>query len=141
MNDLRSRVRVGVLVIGVLLPLGAALAWKAGAQPATWLAMGAIGICCLIGFFQGKGIGGALAAFGGVGLAGSFFDVWPNEYLANGYTYGIGAIVAGGILSWVGVGHLRYWCAACGQFLGYQPRICERCGSNVHRTSYHESES
>lgn len=95
MNDLRSRVRVGVLVIGVFLPLGAALAWKAGAQPGTWLAMGAIGVCCLIGYFQGKGIGGALAAFGLAGLAGSFFNIWPDEYLMKGYTYGIGAIVAG----------------------------------------------
>lgn len=119
-----------VLLIGGILVLG--ITYKANAiRPIIGYPMGVALIASVV---WGKGIGVLILVISTCSLFVHFLSPRILEHLlrieANGYLLGFSGIAIGGFIYWVGIESIKYFCAACSQYLGTSPKVCPRCGSN-----------
>ena len=86
--------------------------------------------------------------FGGVvlglffaGIGGSLVYVFTearklSDQVSPWWLYiGVPILILGAILLWTSLFPTRYYCANCGQYLGFETKSCRKCGSNRWTTT------
>ena len=83
----------------------------------------------IVGIFF-AGIGGSLVYIYTEAIKGS-----RHHDVSLWWLYiGVPLVILGAILIWSSLFPTKYYCANCGQYLGFEPGSCRRCGSNRWRT-------